>query len=231
MSMEDIVYFVKRTPRNEELRYSLRSVETNFPGHKVWFVGGCPYYLRPDHQLTFRQTANKWNNVSGMIKQFCQSGLTPDTFLLFNDDFFILEPMEWKANLYDDTLGNLQKRVVKKNHDVVSRYVKRLEEAEQALKDKGYTTYNFELHCPFRIEKAKMLEVFREFGPNTPCKRSLYGNKFFKGSVEAQDNKIVLAEDRAPQGLFVSTDDASFKVGEVGKIIREKFKTRSRFER
>ena len=63
----DIVYFVKRTPRNEELRYSLRSLDKNMSGSKVWFVGGCPYYLRPDQQLTFRQTSDKWNNVSDML--------------------------------------------------------------------------------------------------------------------------------------------------------------------
>lgn len=227
----DIVYFVKRTPRNEELRYSLRSVEQNFDRPKVWFVGGCPYYLRPDHQITFRQTANKWNNVSDMIKQFCQSGMTPDKFLLFNDDFFILEPSDWTHNIYEDTLHNLRKRVTKKNNNHESRYVKRLEEAEKVLKEKGYTTYNFELHCPFLIEKAKMLEVLREFGPKTPCKRSLYGNKYFKNTVEGQDNKIVLKEDRIPQGLFTSTEDASFKDGEVGKYLRKRFPYRSRFER
>ena len=227
----DIVYFVKRTPRNEELRYSLRSVVENMDNPTVWFVGGCPYYLKPDHQIIFRQTANKWNNVSDMIRQFCIAGNTPDEFLLFNDDFFLLDPTDWLCNLYDDTLGNLQKRVTKKNNNHASRYVKRLEEAERVLKDKGYTTYNFELHCPFRVEKAKMLEVLREFGPKTPCKRSLYGNKYFKNTFEAQDNKIVLKEDRIPQGLFVSTEDASFKDGKVGEYLRKRFHHPSRFER
>ena len=37
--MKDIVYFVKDTDTNEELRYSLRSL-ANFPHGKVWFYGG-----------------------------------------------------------------------------------------------------------------------------------------------------------------------------------------------
>ena len=44
----DIVYFVKNTEENEELVYSLRSVEKNFPYNRVWFFGGCPNGLKPD---------------------------------------------------------------------------------------------------------------------------------------------------------------------------------------
>ena len=44
----DIVYFVKNTEENEELIYSLRSVDKNFPFNKVWFFGGCPKGLTPD---------------------------------------------------------------------------------------------------------------------------------------------------------------------------------------
>lgn len=43
--MNDIVYFVKESESNEELRYSLRSLK-NFPRRKVWFYGGC--YLSTD---------------------------------------------------------------------------------------------------------------------------------------------------------------------------------------
>ena len=36
----DIVYFVKDTPTNEELRISLRSVAKNMPHKRVWVFGG-----------------------------------------------------------------------------------------------------------------------------------------------------------------------------------------------
>lgn len=42
MSYYDVVYFVKDTERNEELKYSLRSLEQNWKYNKVWFCGGCP---------------------------------------------------------------------------------------------------------------------------------------------------------------------------------------------
>lgn len=43
----DIVYFVKESAKNEELRYSLRSLK-NFPHGRVWFYGYCPSFLKPD---------------------------------------------------------------------------------------------------------------------------------------------------------------------------------------
>ena len=52
--MYDVVYFVKDTKENEELRYSLRTLK-NFPHAKVWFYGGCPEGLKPDHHVYVKQ--------------------------------------------------------------------------------------------------------------------------------------------------------------------------------
>ena len=40
--MRDIVYIIKDDLPTTELKYSLRSVEANFPHRLVWFVGGKP---------------------------------------------------------------------------------------------------------------------------------------------------------------------------------------------
>ncbi len=61
----DIVYFVKESAQNEELRYSLRSVEKNFPHRNVWFVGGKPKGLTPDKWHAVNQDREtKWGNTS-----------------------------------------------------------------------------------------------------------------------------------------------------------------------
>lgn len=62
--MYDIVYFVKESDENEELRYSLRSLK-NFPHKRVWFYGGCPKGLKPDvHVYVEQNEQNKWQNVN-----------------------------------------------------------------------------------------------------------------------------------------------------------------------
>ena len=64
---KDIVYFVKESESNEELRYSLRSL-VNFPHRYVWFYGGCPEGLNPDFHVPVKQDKdNKWKNVSMML--------------------------------------------------------------------------------------------------------------------------------------------------------------------
>ena len=52
--MWDIVYFVKDTKTNEELKYSLRSL-VNFPHKSVWFYGGGPRDLNPDFHIKVNQ--------------------------------------------------------------------------------------------------------------------------------------------------------------------------------
>ena len=44
----DVVYVLKSNIDPEELRYSLRSVEKNFPHRYVWFVGSQPEGFKPD---------------------------------------------------------------------------------------------------------------------------------------------------------------------------------------
>ena len=63
MGRHDIVYLLKETRRNEELEFSLRSVDENFYCRKVWFAGGQPDGLKPDGRMKIKQNApSKWEN-------------------------------------------------------------------------------------------------------------------------------------------------------------------------
>lgn len=222
----DIIYFVKNTRHNEELKYSLRSVEKHLPGN-VWFCGGNPAGLYPDKIIPFAQyNGNKWFNVSKMIQYVCRLNSLED-FYLMNDDFFLLE--DWSGeNYYDGTLEELVERIIEKTGRPSVYTEQRLKKAIDFLKEKGLPTNNFELHCPMKINRQKMLAMLKEFG-DVPCKRSLYGNLY--GGVPGKDNKIVGLEEEYLGGAFVSTGDASFKVGKIGQFIRSQFPERSRFER
>ena len=86
--MWDIVYFVKDTKVNEELKHSVRSLK-NFPHNKVWFYGGCPDGLKPDHHIYIKQDQpTKWQNIFEMFKMACKNKDITKNFWLFNDDFF-----------------------------------------------------------------------------------------------------------------------------------------------
>lgn len=235
-SKNDIVYFVKESPTNEELIYSLRSVEENWPYHSVWFCGGCPVNLQPDRALRIRQIGlNKWEKVRYSIKRVCSNDKISEDFWLFNDDFFILKPHSEPTPTYNGHLREYIDRIVKTHGNSYSQYALLLEQTIKALADVGCDTLNYEVHKPMLINRQKGLEILEKF-PNVPGFRSLYGNYFRIGGVDEQDMKIKDMEYKNKQMVeeewdFASTTDKSFRDGEIGKYIRGKFTERSRFER
>lgn len=231
----DLVYFIKDSAYNNELKYSLRSVEQNLPNSTVWFVGGKPVGLRPDHQITLRQTGpSKWANVAHTLHEFIERPDAPEEFVLMNDDFFVMWPVDDLKVAFCGTLQGLQDRVASRNKNRPTQYTERLRQAQEALEAQGLTTYNFELHRPMPIKKEWLSLVYERFGEETPAKRSLYGNLFLAALplVEAPDVKVARSTDPVPiNASFVSTEDTSFERGPTAKFIREAFPQRSRFER
>lgn len=229
--MNDIVYFVKDSPENNELRYSLRSVEKNFPHNKVWFYGGKPNGLRPDKRVQIAQNnSTKWQNVRFMLREACKNDEITEDFWLFNDDFFIMKPVKELPPIYD---GDLYKRIIRieENHgDKPTNYTANLRQTVKELEKRGLDCLNYAVHIPILVNRKKALEVLKEF-PNCPMFRSLYGNYCKVGGIDYHDVKIhEIDKGVDSEWGFLSTTDSSFAQGKVGEYIREMFKERSRFE-
>lgn len=137
--MHDIVYFLKDTKVNEELRYSLRTLH-NFPHRKVWFYGGCPTGLIPDkHVYIIQDQENKWKNVNLMLKHVSRNKNITKNFWLFNDDFFIMEKIEKPINYYN---GDMYKRIVTLEdcYNGITPYSQLLRDTCKELESLGCTT-------------------------------------------------------------------------------------------
>lgn len=231
----DIVYFVKDAPVNDELVYSLRSVEKNLPYRRVCFCGGCPKNLRPDQQIKVTQDGtSKWNNVRAMIAEICRSDFITDDFWLFNDDFFVLKPMpeDMPPQYNGDLISYVDRIDRKQGHS--DDFTRRLRCAAEILAARGKTTLNYEVHKPMLINRKKALEVMEQF-PRTPAFRSIYGNCLNIGGENKHDMKVKVTKFNKLFFVenvweFVSTDDNSFESGDVGEMIRMRFTERSRFE-
>lgn len=230
----DIVYFLKNTTANEELRYSLRSVEENWEYNRVVFYGGCPKGIKPDVHVRVSQTErSKWERVRGMMLAACQNDDLTENFWLFNDDFFIMQPMpENMPAQYNGTLEAQIERVEARHNGERTDYTSRLRHLVMTLKDAKKGTINYSVHKPMLINRKKMLEVLEKF-PDEPMQRALYGNYWEVGGVNHSDMKVMLENysvDKVKSWPFLSTSDDSFKNGTVGEYIRNRFKTKSRFE-
>lgn len=222
----DIVYFVKESAKNEELRYSLRSLK-NFPHRKVWFYGGCPEGLNPDSHIHIIQDQNKWQNVNMMLRLACENNNISENFWLFNDDFFIMEKVDEPVNYYNEDLYKRIVTIENKFHRITP-YTQLIRDVCVELESMGCETKDYTLHVPMLINKTKMLELLNI----TDCVgfRSLYANYYKIGGKQMRDVKIVSRTKPYKSGIYLSTDENSFK-GYVGQQIRERFPHKCKYEK
>lgn len=210
----DVVYPVKMVGRNYELMFSLRSLK-NIPHGRVVLSGHIPPWAKntinlPRHPKSIEdskegsrrnlQTACKWE------------GLT-DKFILMNDDFFIMRPLDKIPMLHR---GPLEEIIASyRDRGINTSYVDGMEATLKLLKGMGITNpLSYEIHVPMIVDKKNFLRALaiskkiNGFG-----KRTIYGNLYKVGGNKAHDVKITL-KNRAwnKQGRYISTDSDSFAI-------------------
>ena len=229
--LNDIVYFL-REGKNEELRYSLRSVVKNFSYNKIWFYGGKPDDIEPDHYVYVKQYMNKWGNVQMMVKEACNNPEITENFYIFNDDFYVMKKVEDFHNIYEGDLFRYIYMLEKKFGINGSDYIIRLRKMMNALidYDPKMEIKNYATHTPFLVNKKDMLETFEQF-PSIIMYRCLYGNYKKIGGINGHDHKVMRKDINEINCTYLSTSDSSFKNKNVGKLIREAFPEASKYER
>lgn len=226
---KDIIYILKEDIDTEELKYSLRSIEQNFPHRFVWFIGGQPEGLTPDRSIKHKQSGeNKWDMIrSSMVRAVQEEDLTED-FFLFNDDFFVMKPFKGEfVNYIDNTLDDRieELRLV---HKWLNPYARTLVKANEELKSLGCKRNNFEVHLPMIFKKSLVLEAIKQC--SSPQMRSVYGNIVDCPVINRKDVKVYSLESVPYDPDFISTNDDTFRKGMVGQYIKGCFSTPSRFE-
>lgn len=227
---EDIVYVLKKDIEPEELRYSLRSVDKYFPHRSVWFVGGCPEGLKPDHMLEHEQSGGtKWERVKSSLIEICKQPELSEDFYLFNDDFYILKPQTGEfINMTDGTIERRITEIVTRSGS--SGYTRQLKDLKTHLSYRGYDTISFAVHMPFLVNKTNLLTLLRSRDQHQMF-RGLYGNVYKVPYIYHKDCKIYDKENIPGQDWdYLSTTEVSFQFGKVGEWIRETFREPSRFE-
>lgn len=228
----DAVYFV-RDGENEELRYSLRSVEKNLPCRKVWIIGGKPDDINPDEFVRIPQeksNGTKWDRVRTNLRLVASNDKITENFILMNDDFFINKPTRKIEPAIAGTLAENIDRIEQKYHHAPTTYTIELRRAQRVLEDAGLPTNSYELHIPMVINRKKLAEILATFPPRHAT-RSLYGNLHRVGGAKRADCKIYDPEQEInPEEQFISSDDKTWGDTELTKYIQQKFPKKSRWE-
>lgn len=230
MAKLDIVYILREDIGDaEELRYSLRSVEKNFPHRKVWFVCGQPDGLVPDGRILHNQTgSSKWGLIKSSMWKIIDNSEVTDDFYLFNDDFFVMKPFKGKFKNYVD--GTLERRIeeLRASYAWLKPYGRTLLKAQQELMILKCPTMNYDVHLPMLFNKQLAAASINKC--SSPQMRSVYGNINRSPYIIHDDVKVYSLDEVPEDPDFLSTNDETFNQGAVGKYIRECFPEPSRFE-
>lgn len=228
----DVVYILQNNIRDiEELRYSIRSVVTNFPYNRIVFCGGIPEGLTPDIAIPHTQKGGStWGKSRSSIAEMVHHDELTEKVWYFNDDFFILKPWTSTEPLCPGTLEGQKKRIEKKTNGIGNVYCLYLKSTADFLKSQGWDTISYESHTPMLIERKLAAKVINFFPGNTAF-RSDYGNRYQIGGRLAPDHKIITLDTIPEEGdTYTSTDEQSFKEGAVGEYLRSLFSTPSKYE-
>ena len=229
----DIAYFVKDTPTNEELRISLRSVAKNMPHRRVWIFGGHPKGIVPDVYIKVNQRGKtKWDRVHTMFRMACENKELTDDFIMFNDDFFVMQPTDHLGISYRCGLEDHIKILEGKFNNKPSEYTRLLRHSLAELEQLGLPTLSYEIHTPFLFNKQQLLRMLNEH-PDWRSTRTMYGNFYNIGGEKSKDVKIFSSKTELDYKnlRFLSTDDSVVNINnDLWRYIRNQFKGKSEFE-
>jgi hypothetical protein len=228
----DFVY-ICRNGDNQELRYSIRSVVNSFPDSRIWLVGGMPDWYCGDY-ITVNQDKNTYTNAFNNLKAISESLEISDSFVLMNDDFFIINKIDKIEYFYNGTL--LDKITKYKELLGGSGYITKLIKTFNRLKKSNTASpIDYELHIPFPMEKDKLKTILnRDSGF---LHRSIYGNKFNVGGSQIEDVKVYISGGLVKKSFdyinkksdFLSTTDDSFIL--VEPMLKDLFPNKTKYEK
>lgn len=191
----DLVYILGKEScwQNNELRYSLRSVEKFLKNYgRVWVFGEDPGFLNKDHITHVpckSEDLDKAKNIKNKLLRVCGCGAVSDNFMFFNDDYFLMGevdatnyPYYWKCDLQHTV--NINRTIYK---DYVWATI-------HALNLKGLPLKNFDTHKPIIYNKQDLFNIIHEYDWSISrgyIMRSIYCNTMKIEGVERLDNKFV----------------------------------------
>nr|MDT0660856.1 hypothetical protein [Micromonospora sp. DSM 115978] len=231
----DAVYLVgEGRQRGEPLRYSLRSLINVPQVDRVVIVGYRPPWCRPDLHLPVQQGRVKHINTWTNLMTALESDGVSDEFLLFNDDFFVMSPVEQMPVLHR---GPITGQIANHKRTGHRPLLHRRQNLRDMLNTLGVAhPLCYELHTPMPVVRAGMLEALqraktvRPDGMAPTGKRTLYGNLARLGGVAVPDVKVRMPRDPLPDGPLMSTSPAAW-MGTAGRTVRTEFAQPSRFEK
>lgn len=207
--MDAVIIKGKDTPANGwELRMTLRSMSRLQGLGKVFIIGYIPPWVNQD-ALTFipfpDPYAAKDANLLNKLLRLAQEDSLTDDFVVFSDDQPLLSPV------YSDDFQAYYLEDLKDRKRFDTAWKRRLRDTMDILHQGGATTYNFEGHIPYVVNKEKVKELLN--WPILNGKMTIFTTYFnCHGIKPVEGIDIVRANLHKPTA-----------VGDVGMAVYKKF--------
>lgn len=228
--MISVIYPIGRGSvwNNNEIKYSLRSVEKHLSGVKnVFIIGEKPAFLTNVEHIPVTDTHKVPDmNILNKIVTACNTSKVTDTFLFLNDDHYLLADYEAKEFPYYYS-GTIQDYIRKRGND---GYGRRSRNTMDSLWNRGLPIKYFDTHYPMLINKKDFIKhVFNAIDPKKPdgfILKSLYANGLKIEGTQIEDCKSNTPTLK-PKPCFSSQARVSTNVAEY---LKAKFPNKSRYE-
>lgn len=239
-SLPDLVYVV-RSGENEELRYSLRSVDRYAKGlfGDVWVVGtGLPDWLTGVRVIPVRDGSDKHETMRRKILAACREQGVSDTFLLMNDDYFLTRKIDRFETYHMGPAREWIDQNLKLRKGQWSPYLRDVDLTVRWLARKGHDVMVRETHSPTWWEKRSLARWLVDYPAARPitvvdlwdvCGVGPDGGRVINAKVHFDDNFERWKADGS--NPWVSSSDVSWHGTKVGIDVKSMFRRKSRFEK
>lgn len=192
----DIVYVLSNESRwiDKEIMYSIRSVEKFIKGYgKIFIVGRKPMFFNDKViEIPYEDIfTNKARNIKCKILRAAVDRRVSNNFMLLNDDYFFLQPIEEPGNYPYYYKCDLKETIRRNRHNL--DYLPHVMATEEVLRNLALPRKNFDTHYPIIYNKKKLCEVCDKFLWNVSYGfifKSVYCNTLGIKGVQREDCKI-----------------------------------------
>jgi len=223
---------------NNELRYSLRSLQQYFPKigrvfivtEKLpdWLTNVVHLYAQDTH------THNKDGNLIDKVLLACRAGVS-ETFIRLSDDQCLLKEWDGCGAWHMGDQFSFEQEI-KRN-----KWWKRFARTYQYLEEHGRPTFFYDCHCPIPVVRDEFIRAVEGVDYATPpgmCINTLYCNSVDIPREKMNGQKIAVYRQMGPKKLarstkgklFLGYSDACCNKA-LKQFLQDRFPNPSRFER